>query len=67
MAMIELDTITKIYRMGKVDVPALRGVTLKIDKGEMLSIVGASGSGTSRPRASICLMVRMSAGLVITS
>lgn len=45
--MIELDSITKIYRMGKVDVPALRGVTLKIDKGEMLSIVGASGSGKS--------------------
>jgi len=47
MAMIELDSITKIYRMGKVDVPALRGVTLKIDRGEMLSIVGASGSGKS--------------------
>ncbi|HUU07904.1 MAG TPA: ABC transporter ATP-binding protein [Dehalococcoidales bacterium] len=45
--MIELDSVTKIYRMGRVDVPALRGVTLKIDKGEMLSIVGASGSGKS--------------------
>lgn len=47
MAMIELDAVTKIYRMGKVDVPALRGVTLNIDQGEMLSIVGASGSGKS--------------------
>ena len=45
--MIELDSVTKIYRMGKVDVPALRGVTLKIDNGEMISIVGASGSGKS--------------------
>jgi len=45
--MIELKDITKIYRMGKVDVPALQGVTLAIDDGEMLSIIGASGSGKS--------------------
>ena len=41
--MIELENITKIYRMGKVEVPALRGVTLNIEQGEMLSIIGASG------------------------
>lgn len=45
--MIELENITKIYRMGKVEVPALRGVTLRIEKGEMLAIIGASGSGKS--------------------
>ncbi len=45
--MIELENITKVYRMGKVEVYALRGVTLSIDKGEMISIVGASGSGKS--------------------
>ena len=45
--MIELENITKIYRMGKVEVPALRGVTLDIQEGEMLAIVGASGSGKS--------------------
>jgi len=45
--MIELENITKIYRMGKVEVPALRGVTLNINQGEMLSIIGASGSGKS--------------------
>ena len=45
--MIELENITKIYRMGKVEVPALRGITLNIQEGEMISIIGASGSGKS--------------------
>ncbi len=45
--MIELEDITKIYRMGKVEVPALRGVTLIINRGEMVAIIGASGSGKS--------------------
>ncbi len=47
MVMIELENITKIYRMGKVEVPALRGVTLNIKQGEMVAIIGASGSGKS--------------------
>ncbi len=45
--MIELENITKIYRMGKVEVPALRGVTLDIKQGEIVAIIGASGSGKS--------------------
>jgi len=45
--LIVLENITKVYRMGKVEVYALNGVSLSIKEGEMVSIVGASGSGKS--------------------
>jgi putative ABC transport system ATP-binding protein len=45
--MIELDNITKVYAMGKVQVYALRGISLNIQSGEMVAIIGASGSGKS--------------------
>ncbi|MFC2024905.1 ABC transporter ATP-binding protein [Chloroflexota bacterium] len=45
--MIGLEDVTKVYQMGKVEVPALRGITLNIERGEMLAIIGASGSGKS--------------------
>jgi putative ABC transport system ATP-binding protein len=44
---VETLGVTKVYRVGHVDYPALRGVSLKIERGELTSIIGASGSGKS--------------------
>lgn len=45
--MIELDNITKVYKAGRTEVPALRGISCCIDDGEMVAIMGPSGSGKS--------------------
>ena len=63
--LIELKDVYKIYHMGDEDVHALDGVSLTIDKGEFVAIVGQSGSGKSTAMNIIgCLDVPTSAASV---
>jgi putative ABC transport system ATP-binding protein len=45
MAFIEVEDLVRVYRMGQVEVRALRGLNLSVDEGELISVMGPSGSG----------------------
>ena len=47
MAIVQLEDVKKIYKLGKTEVHALRGVTFSIAKGDFAALIGPSGSGKS--------------------
>src|SRR5512146_2987181 len=65
MSAIVVDNVHKTYRIGKVDVPAVRGVSFTAEAGEFISIVGPSGSGKSTLFYMLGGLTRADSGRVI--
>ena len=59
---IEARNLTKVYTMGEIKVHALRGLSMQIERGEIVSIMGPSGSGKSTLMNIIGCLDRPTAG-----
>lgn len=60
--MIKAENIVKIYKNGKLEVEALRGVSFNVDRGEFVAIMGASGSGKSTMMNILGCLDRLTSG-----
>jgi len=65
--MIEIENLIKVYRRGKIEVIAIRDVSLKIEKGEMALLVGPSGSGKTTFLHLVGGIDRPTAGKIVVS
>lgn len=64
-ALVELQGVKKIYRLGEVEVPALQGIDLRVESGDFLALMGPSGSGKSTLLHILGLLDRPTAGKVL--
>ena len=63
--MIHVDNLSKIYKLGKVEVPALSGVSFNIEKGTMVGLMGKSGSGKTTLIRQLSLIDKPNTGNII--
>jgi putative ABC transport system ATP-binding protein len=64
-AIIQAENLTKVYRSGRIEVPAVRGVSFSIQRGKFIAIVGPSGSGKSTLFYLLGGLTRATSGKVI--
>ena len=62
---IQVENVSKVYHIGKVEVPAVRGVSFNVEKGEFMAVVGPSGSGKSTLFYMLGGLTRADSGRVI--
>jgi putative ABC transport system ATP-binding protein len=62
---IQAENLTKVYRSGRIEVPAVRGVSFSVERGEFIAIVGPSGSGKSTLFYLLGGLTRATSGRVI--